>query len=145
MMFYWIQRKIEEMQKRKRQNIYAEGKFFDIYTGEGIDPKLDIMSVKILNGKFKGVIYSYTSLNVDENTAKCSFDVRFIDTNKYHEKILLNNREFNKILGQVLLVALENALEFMKERNEIESREDYSEESIQRRTLYKENSTIFEE
>lgn len=146
----WFQRKIDEMQRKRRKIRYAEDEFFCVYTRENVDPKTDLIAVEILKGDFKGIAYAYTSCDVGSD-GRCSFDIRIIKTS-IEERILLKNRNFSKIVGQVLLVILESALQNMKdlqdmkeEYDELESGEGYIEEPVQSRTVHQKNSAISEE
>lgn len=140
----WFQRKIENIQRDHRRKRYAEGEFFRIYSGDGIDYRNDLIAIEVLRGKFKGVVYSYTTCDISDD-GRCNFDIRVIETPNIEEKILVKNRNFSKIVGQILLMILDDAISMEKNRYESESGEDYIEEPVQSRTVHQKNSSISEE
>jgi len=106
-----------------------------------------IMPIELLKGPFKGIIYSYGTINVGEDLgimgAQASFDIEIIKG----PQNILENESFAKISGQVLLTILEIAIKnqaevFLKGSLDEENREDYIEEPVPQRTVRKKNPTV---
>jgi hypothetical protein len=142
----WFQRKIEQLQRDRRNKRFKEDDFFTIYTGEGVN-RDDIIAVEILRGKFAGISYAYTSCNITDE-GRCSYDIRPIKSENIHPVLLTKNKQFSRITGQVLLVildaALRNEIERIEGNDELELGEDYTEEPVQPRTVHEKNTSLSE-
>jgi len=145
-----VQRCIDAAQGKYRNYKYKEGVYFTPSPGEDTT---QLMRIKLLKGPFKGIIYSYGDINFLEDLgyrgSQASFDVTILNTElteKEKEKYVTDPK-FSKVVGQILLVIIEKALEMQVEKyysenlNE-EDREDYFEEPVPKRTVRKKGSPV---
>jgi hypothetical protein len=137
---------IDKIQSWSRKRKYKDGEYFRIA------PEVDtqgILPVELLKGPFKGIIYSYGEISIDEDLgakgAQASFDVDIIRG----PQNLIQDEEFSKIISQILLVILDKAVRLQAEKfykenlaDEQEIGEDYSEEPVPQRTVRSKNSSI---
>jgi len=143
-----------------RNRKYRKVKFYEIYTSEEVYENEEIsIAFKLLKGKYKDVIFGIGGITVGETlsdgSAKANFDMEVINQPKTLKGDLTLDDKFNKIVGDILLVVLEDAIKTSGERmnslkeesngveNEFEqNRTDYSEEPVQKRTVRKKNPSV---
>lgn len=153
MMFEKIQRAVDVVQGKYRNLKYKQDVYFTSYPG---DNESQLMKIELLKGQFKGIIYSYGELNFGEDLgyrgSRASFDVEILNENltKELKDKYLSNPKFSKVVGQILLVIIEKALEtqvekYYRENLNEEDREDYFEEPVPERTVRKKGSSVSEE
>ena len=145
-----LQPLIDKWEKWRRHRKYPENKFFKIVTDEKYD---GLLAIEILKGDYQGVLYTYGPISVDEELgykgARASFDYNIINSNlSLDERHRLSNDEkLGKIVGEILLIALEKVVKhqadtFAKENLDEEVRENYFEEPVPQRTVSKKDSTV---
>jgi len=144
------QRCIDAAQSRYRNYKYKEGVYFTPTPGEDVT---QLMRIELLKGSFKGIIYSYGEINFKEDLghrgAQATFDVTILnkDLTESQKENYISDPKFSKVVGQILLVIIEKALEMQVEKyysenlNE-EDREDYFEEPVPERTVRKKGSSV---
>ena len=146
------QRCIDAAQSKYRNYKYKEGVYFTCSPGEDTT---QLMRIELLKGRFKGIIYSYGDINFLEDLghrgSMASFDITILNadfTEKQKEKYV-TDRNFSKVVGQILLVIIEKALQmqvqkYYSENLNEEDREDYFEEPVPERTVPKKGSAVSE-
>jgi hypothetical protein len=147
-----VQRCIDFTQSKYRNYKYKEGVYFTPSPGEDTT---QLMRIELLKGPFKGIIYSYGDINFLEDLghrgSQASFDITILNndlTEKQKDKYITDTK-FCKIVGQILLVIIEKALEmqvqkYYSENLNEEDREDYFEEPVPERTVRKKGSPVSE-
>jgi hypothetical protein len=146
------QRCIDAAQSKYRNYKYKEGVYFTPSPGEDTT---QLMRIELLKGPFKGIIYSYGDINFLEDLghrgSQASFDITILNadfTEKQKEKYV-TDPNFSKVVGQILLVIIEKALQmqvqkYYSENLNEEDREDYFEEPVPERTVPKKGSAVSE-
>jgi hypothetical protein len=76
---------------------------------------------------------------------KLEYNIRIIDSPDIDKNILRANKNFGRMCGQILIVIIENAMQYDIEEKDAESGENYTEEFVQRRTIHPKNSPLSEE
>jgi hypothetical protein len=153
MMNKFFQPLVDKFQSNYRNWKYNEDKYFKVTTPSNDE---DILQIELRRGKFKGIIYSYGPIKMNEDLGykgkQASFDVSIsnLDLSEKQKNDYMQNAKFCIIVGQILLVILEKALasqveKYYRENLNEENREDYFEEPVPRRTVRSKNSTVSEE
>jgi len=149
----FFQSLLDKLQSKYRNFKYTEDKYFKVAAPSNEE---DILQIELLRGKFKGIIYSYGPIKMNEDLGykgkQASFDVSIsnLDLSEKQKNDYMQNAKFCIIVGQILLVILEKALasqveKYYRENLNEENREDYFEEPVPRRTVRSKNSTVSEE
>jgi len=142
-----LQPLIDKIQKWNRHRKYPKDKYFR-YVVDG-----DMFAIELLKGPYKGIMYTYGHINIDEELgykgANASFDFNVINANlSLDERYRLSNEpELGYISGQILLNVFEDIIKkqantFAKENLDEEVREDYFEEPVPQRTVSKKNTSV---
>jgi hypothetical protein len=142
-MLKFVQPYIDKLNSWNRKRKYKRDVYYRIahnanHTG--------IMPIELIKGPFKGIIYSYGAINIGDDLgyvgAQASFDIDIIRG----EQNLLQDVEFSKLVGDILLVTLEEALSLQAEKMigglDEEIGEDYIEEPVPQRTVRKKDSAV---
>lgn len=117
------------------------------YNGESI------IEIELLRGPYAGTRYSISDIQIlDEKSGKATFDVQVINFSENLSQDFANDARFQKILGDVFHIILENAINnYSNVRKEIirddvneESREDYIEEPVKQRAVRKKGAAVSE-
>ena len=89
-------------------------------------------SVKILTGKYEGVVYSYGKVSVNEEEIKPTLKYQYVieKTGKFDAKKLHKDKKFVILMGDILVVLLENHLN-IKESNDTIRTDDSEESDLQ--------------
>jgi len=139
-----LQPMIDRVQASYRSWKYKENKYFKILTDTDHN---GIMAIELIDGPFKGIIYSYGSINIGEDLGFLGCNATFdIDIIKGPQNITEDTR-FCKIVGNILLVVLEEAVsnmadKYFKDNLDEENREDYFEEPLPKRTVRSKDSSV---
>lgn len=144
---------VDKFQSHYRNWRYKEDKYFKASVA---DTEKDILQIELLKGKFKGIIYSYGPIRMNEDLGymgmQASFDCEVCnsDLSEKQKEQYLQDPEFCHLVGQILLVIIEKAVaaqveKYYSENLNEENREDYFEEPVPRRTVRSKDSTISEE
>ena len=97
------------------------------------DGSMKVTSIKILKGKFEGVIYHYGKVEViDEEPPRVKFDY-FIDSpGKFEFKDLQSNKKFHTMMGDILVSIFDtNILKKEKELDDTTGTDDTEEFNLQ--------------
>jgi hypothetical protein len=97
-------KKIQFWKKPKlNKKTYVEGQDYEFVPAEE-----DLLTVKLLTGKFKNVVYFYGSVSIAEEgqNAKLSFDYTIIDSGRYTVESLTDDQDFSRILGDILVTII---------------------------------------
>lgn len=113
--------------------------------------KTDVATIKLLKGKYAGVIYGYSKVDIpdkenEDGSLNMSFDYAIYDKNGLEDFDFLGNKKFQKIVGDILTsMLIETAITTSMEdlKNE-EAGDDYTEEPDTRRRVRKKSSTVSE-
>ena len=83
------------------------------------DGTKQITSIRILKGKFEGVVYHYGKVEVvDENPPRIKFDYYIDDPGKFEFKDLKSNKKFDTIMGDIIVSVFDNNV--LKKEKEID-------------------------
>ena len=82
-----------------------------LYPKEGVDYELvdvdlplKVTSVKILKGTFKGIVYHYGKVEIEEGTQpKLKFDYYIDENGKFELSELHKNKKFDTLMGDILV------------------------------------------
>ncbi len=100
-----------------------ENRDYEVYPGE------NFTGVRILRGKYKGVIYQYDSVSIKETHWEIpvlSFHYTIHESGKFDKQELQDNNEFHTMIGDIVVdLMTNNSVE--REINE-SNRTDYPEE-----------------
>ena len=138
---------IDKWEKWNRNRKYPKDKYFR-YVVDG-----EMFAIELLQGPYKGVMYTYGHINIDEDLgykgANASFDFNVINADLTLEQRYeyCNDSKLGKIVGQILLNVFEDIIKkqaetFAKENLNEEVREDYFEEPVPQRTVRKKNPSV---
>ena len=85
---------------KKTSNQFKEGVDYKFVDTEGSD----LTALRILRGRFSGVVYYYTGVRISEENgmAKLSFGYAILETGKYDENYLYDSDEFDTLMGDIL-------------------------------------------
>jgi len=135
---------IDKYQSWNRKRKYKENDYYRIAT----EVNSGIVPIELLKGPFKGIIYSYGQINIDEDLghmgAKATFDVDIIKG----PQNIIEDPKFSKLIGDILLVIMDLAVKaqadkFISENlADEEIGESYIEEPIPRRTVREKDSAV---
>ena len=137
---------IDKYQRWNRERKYKRDKYFKISTPPS-DELLSILKVELLAGPYKGVVYSYGPITIGDDLghkgANASYEL-FINVG---ENNLLNDKKFTKIVSDILLLIIDEAVKAQAEKFALENlneeiREDYIEEPVPKRTVHEKDSAI---
>jgi hypothetical protein len=153
MMNKYFQSVIDKLESKYRNWKYKEDKYFKAAAASS---EKDILQIELLKGKFKGIIYSYGPIRMNEDLGykgmQTSFDCEVCnsDLSEKQKEEYLQDPKFCKLVGEILLVIIEKAVaaqveKYYSENLNEENREDYFEEPVPRRTVRSKDSTVSEE
>lgn len=140
-----LQPLIDKFQSWDRKRKYKEGKYYRIANEV---ETTGIVPIELLKGPFKGIIYSYGSINVGQDLgykgAQATFDVDIVKG----PQNILEDAEFTKVIGDILLLIMDLAIKsqadkFISENlADEEIGESYTEEPIPQRTVRAKDSAV---
>jgi len=137
---------IDKYQRWNRERKYKRDKYFKISTPPS-DELLSILKVELLAGPYKGVVYSYGPITIGDNLGYRGADASYELFINVGENNLLNDKKFTKIVSDILLLIIDEAVKAQAEKFALENlneeiREDYIEEPVPQRTVSKKNPTV---
>jgi hypothetical protein len=111
---------------KKEKPLPKEGVDYEFLDMDGLEK---ISAIRILNGKFKGVIYHYGKVKVIEEEearlasdgtkkARIKFDYFIDHEGSFKLKDLHNNKKFDKLMGDILVSIFDNNI--LKKEKEID-------------------------
>ena len=145
---------MDRLQLVKRKLKYKQDKYFKSTERPTDKPGLKI---ELLKGPFKGIIYTYTTFNIDKELedggAQASFEIEILNEDLTQKQIdeYLSDVKFAEITGQILLIIIEEAIKNMAQnyyRDNLadeEDRESYFEEPVPRRSVRTKGSPVSED
>lgn len=105
--------------------------------------KNDTTAIELLTTPYKGVIYRYTNVGIreqEDGTATLRFNYEFLDSKKFNEEKLRDDKYFNEHLGLILNTLIIDVVEMSD--NEIGT--NNSEEFVEEREVSSEGSALSE-
>lgn len=122
---------------------------YEIASDKQLNP--NVATIRLLKGKYAGVLYNYREVNVGEKenedgTMNLNFDFEIVDSNGLKNSSFLNNKKFQKIIGDILTtLVIESAITIStKDLHDEEAGDNYTEELDTRRRVRKKSSTVSE-
>ena len=113
--------------------------------------KDDVATIKLLKGKYAGVVYAYSKVSVadkenEDGTLYMSFEFVIVDPNGIKESTFSNNKKFEKTIGDILTsMIIESAITTsMEELKNEEAGDNYTEEPDTRRRVREKGSAVSE-
>lgn len=148
-MMKWIQSKLEKLGIAYRKKYYGQGEFYEY----AIDVSLEesqALPIRILKGKYAGVVYCYDTIRITEQNVDGTADATYnIEVIKFTDKLKQNfyeDKKFLKVVGNILLALFWDTIEAQKEKQEgnldDEHREDYIEEPLPKRRVRSKDSAV---
>lgn len=91
-----------------------------------------VTSIRILKGKFEGVVYHYGKVEVvDEEPPRIKFDYYVDDPGKFDIKDLKSNKKFDTMMGDILVSIFDNNILKKKELDDEAGTDDTEEFNLQ--------------
>ena len=148
-MMKWIQNKLERLGIAYRNKYYASDDFYEYAIDVSVE-KSQTLPVRILKGKYTGVVYCYDTIKIDsenvDGTADATYNINVIQFTEKLREDYYEDKKFLKTVGNILLSIFWQTIEYEKERKEEQSndehREDYVEEPVPKRTVRSKNSAV---
>lgn len=148
-MMEWIQNKFEKLGIAHRSKYYAPDNFYEYAIDVSVE-KSQTLPIRILKGKYVGVIYCYNTIKIGDENVDGSADATYnIDVIQFTDKLredYYKDKKFLKIVGNVLLSIFWETIKYEEESKkgkvDDESREDYFEEPVPNRTVRSKDSAI---
>jgi len=145
----WIQNKLEKLGIAYRKKYYSSGEFYEY----AIDVTLEesqALPIRILKGKYAGVVYCYDTIRITEENVDGTADAVYnIEVIQYTDKLKKNfyeDKKFLKVVGNILLALFWDTIQDQKQKQEgnldDEHREDYIEEPHVGRTVRSKDSAV---
>jgi len=137
----YLHKKLEDLLIQLRLKKYEKDKYFRI-----ADEYAGLLPIEILEGAYKGTVFTVKDVRVIDDYGKTKFDHEIIKkipgthTSYYGEN-------FSKLVGEILLNCIAEAMtnynEIKKEVLSDEAdRNDYSEEPVEERTVSKKSNSV---
>lgn len=107
------------------------------------DYKTDTVPIELLTGPFKGVIFRYTNVRIDEQedgTARIGFSYDTLDKVGHSDTKLAKDKIFQESIGLILNQLILDITEYDANAN----RESNIEESFSEREVYSEGTSVSE-
>lgn len=122
--------KLWPSKKEKEKEYPKEGEIYEFLDLDGVEK---ITAVKIIKGKFEGVVYHYGKIKViDENPPKIEFDFFIDDPGKFIFEDLLSNKKFDTLMGDIIVSIFDkNILNPKKDKDDEVGTDDSEEFNIQ--------------
>lgn len=148
-MMKWIQSKLEKLGIAYRKKYYSQGEFYEY----AIDVSLEesqALPIRILKGKYAGVVYCYDTIRITEEnvdgTADATYNIEVIQFTDKLKQNFYEDKKFLRVVGNILLALFWDTIEAQKEKKEgnldDEYREDYIEEPVPKRTVRSKDSAF---
>jgi hypothetical protein len=107
----------------------VEGEDYGFVDTDGVDK---VTSIRILKGKFEGVIYHYGTIEVvEEDPPRIKFDYFLDDPGKFEFKDLQSNKKFDTMMGDILVSIFDNNILKKKELDDEAGTDDTEEFNLQ--------------
>lgn len=101
---------------KKEKSLPKEGVDYEFLDMDGLER---ISAIRILNGKFKGVVYHYGTVEViEEEKARIKFDYFIDHEGSFKLEDLHNNKKFDTLMGDILVSIFDNNV--LKKEKEID-------------------------
>ena len=150
-MMSWIQNKLEKLGIAYRKKYYGQGEFYEY----AIDVSLEesqALPIRILKGKYAGVVYCYDTIRITEEnvdgTADATYNIEVIKFTDKLRKDFYSDKKFLKVVGNILLALFWDTIEAQKHKedpsgeSDDEHREDYIEEPLPKRRVRQKDSAV---
>ena len=146
----WIQNKLERLGIAYRKKRYCSGEFYEYAIDVSLE-KSQNLPIRILKGKYAGVVYSYDTIRITEENVDGTADAVYnIEVIQYTDKLKKNfyeDKKFLKVVGNILLAPFWDTIQHQKEKQEgnlddNEHRENYIEEPLPKRRVRSKNSAV---
>jgi hypothetical protein len=101
-MLNWLYGLVERMLRGRRERKYAHNVYFrsaDEYT-EGLMP------IEILQGQFKGTVFTITAFNILDDYGRCKFEHRILRLAPGKSELYYQTNQFSQVVGEIILVVL---------------------------------------
>lgn len=96
------------------------------------DGTKQITSIRILKGKFEGVVYHYGKVEViEEDPPRIKFDYFLDNSGKFEFKDLQSNKKFDTMMGDILVSIFDNNILKKKELDDEAGTDDTEELNLQ--------------
>jgi hypothetical protein len=106
-----------------------EGEDYGFVDTDGVDK---VTSIRILKGKFEGVLYHYGTIEVvEEDPPRIKFDYFLDDPGKFEFKDLQSNKKFDTMMGDILVSIFDNNILKKKELDDEAGTDDTEEFNLQ--------------
>jgi len=148
-MIKWIQNKLERLGIAYRKKYYAPDNLYEYAIDVSVE-KSQTLPVRILKGKYAGVVYCYDTIKIGDDRVDGSVDATYnINVIQFTEKLredYYKDKKFLKVVGNILLSIFWETIRYEEESKkgkvDDESREDYFEEPHVRRTVHSKDSPV---
>ena len=125
-LFYRKKNKMKLLPEKKWP---IEGEDYGFVDADGVDK---VTSIRILKGKFEGVIYHYGTIEVvEEDPPRIKFDYFLDDPGKFEFKDLQSNKKFDTMMGDILVSIFDNNILKKKELDDEAGTDDTEEFNLQ--------------
>jgi hypothetical protein len=140
-MVWWFHKYVEDLLIRLKLKKYKKDKFFRIADGYP-----GLMPVEILEGAYKGTVFTVKDIRILDDYGKTKFDHSILKKIPgKHDSYY--GEDFSKLVGEILLICIAEAqTNFQDVREEVLNDEadgiDYSEEPVEERTISKKGPSV---
>ena len=130
----WLHKQLEDIIIRLRMKKYKRDKFFRV-----ADEFDGLLPIEILEGAYKGTVFTVSGIQMIDDCGKCKFDHEVI-RRPANRKPSYYGDQFSKLVGEILLICIADAMnnyqQVRKEVLEDETNNDcYIEEPVEERTV----------
>jgi hypothetical protein len=144
-MINWLYSVLERFLKRKRDKKYTK----NVYFRSADEYKEGLLPIEILQGPFKGTVFTVTEFKLLDDYGKCKIDHRILVKQPGKHDSYYGSK-FHEVVGEIVMVVLgQVSTEYKNLDNEglldgtDEDGEHYIEESFEERTLSSKGSPVY--
>jgi hypothetical protein len=146
----WIQSKLEKLGIAYRNKYYAPDDFYEYAIDVSVEQN-QALPVRILKGKYAGVVYCYDTIKIGkeniDGTADATYNIEVIQFTDKLKKEYYEDKKFLKTVGNILLSIFWETIKYEEESkkgqiDDDELREDYIEEPVPKRTVRPKDSAV---